>query len=164
MNKFALNSHILYIIIFAYMYMYLDKFRHIIQHMQYICILIIFDFFITFSRLLSSSKLTSLILAGNGGINTVGTNSLLVAAKDSRTLQKLNLSACGLKSPLDTTFCDCFKTVASQNFEEGCLRELDISHNLLSVEDKERLAEEWNSSCAGESSVCLENTLFVFTK
>ena len=103
-------------------------------------------------------------LAGNGGIATVGTESLLMAAKDSKTLHKLDLSACGVKSPLHAAFFDSFKTVASRKNAEGCLRELDLSHNLLSVEDKERLVEEWDSNCRGESLACVENTLCVFTK
>ena len=87
-----------------------------------------------------------------------------MAATNSRTLHKLNLSACGIKSPLGKTFFDSLKTIASQNIEEGCLRELNISHNLLSIEDKEQLAEEWSESCTGETSVCLENSLCVLTK
>lgn len=61
------------------------------------------------------------------------------------------------------TFFDALKNVASQIIKEGFLKELDLSHNCLSVDDKARLAEEWDSS-TGKSSVCLENTLCVFTK
>ena len=113
---------------------------------------------------MKDSKLSVLTLAGNGGMGTAGTESLLMAAANSRTLHKLNLSACGIKSPLSKTFFDSLKTIASQNIEEGCLRELNVSYNLLSIEDKEQLAEEWGESCTGESSVCLENSLCVLTK
>ena len=62
------------------------------------------------------------------------------------------------------TFLDYFKSVASQNLGEGCLSQLDLSHNLLSIVDKQRLADDWHSNCSGESSACLEHTLCLFTK
>ncbi|XP_068698694.1 tonsoku-like protein isoform X1 [Montipora foliosa] len=113
-------------------------------------------------RLLKDSKLSILILAGNTDIEAAITESLLLAAKDSKTLQRLNLSACGIKSPLDTTFFDSLRTVASNS--DGCLKEVNMSYNNLSVEDKKTLEEDWQSCSSGESSVCLENSLCVFTK
>lgn len=119
-------------------------------------------FFNFFCRLLKDSKLSVLILAGNTDIEAAITESLLLAAKDSKTLQRLNLSACGIKSPLDTTFFHSLRTVASNS--DGCLKEVNMSYNNLSVEDKQTLEEDWQSCSSGESSVCLENSLCVFTK
>lgn len=117
-----------------------------------------------FRVLKESCKLSSLTLAGNGSINAVGVASLLSAAKDSKTLQKLNLSACGVKSPLDVSFFDALKSAVSQNDRESSFTELDLSHNLISVVDKERLAEEWDVKFAGESLSCLKNNLCILTK
>ncbi|KAL9976144.1 hypothetical protein ACROYT_G013400 [Oculina patagonica] len=117
------------------------------------------------ARLLKEScKLSSLTLAGNGSINAVGVASLLAAAKDSKTLQKLNLSACGVKSPLDVTFFDALKSAVSQNDGESSFTELDLSHNLISGVDKERLAEEWDVKFAGENLSCVKNNLCILTK
>lgn len=117
-----------------------------------------------FRVLKESCKLSSLTLAGNGSINAVGVASLLSAAKDSKTLQKLNLSACGVKSPLDVSFFDALKSAVSQNDRESSFTELDLSHNLISVVDKERLAEEWDVKFAGESLSCLKNNLCILAK
>ena len=122
-----------------------------------------FGYFFSF-RLLNEtgSKLSSLILTGNTDVGTIEAGSLLTAVKDSRTLRTLNLSACGVKSPLGVTFFDSFRTLASQNL--GCLNKLDLSHNLLTVTDREQLADKWNSSCSEDNFACLENTLCMFTK
>lgn len=95
-------------------------------------------------------------------MGTIEAASLLTVVKDSRTLRTLNLSACGVKSPLGATFFDSFRTLASQNL--GCLNKLDLSHNLLTVTDREQLADKWNSSCSEDNFACLENTLCMFTK
>ena len=95
-------------------------------------------------------------------MGTIEAASLLTAVKDSRTLRTLNLSACGVKSPLGVTFFDSFRTLASHNL--GCLNKLDLSHNLLTVTDREQLADKWNSSCSEDNFACLENTLCMFTK
>jgi len=87
-----------------------------------------------------------------------------MAAKDSKALQKLNLSACGITSPLDAAFFDALKTLVCQNDGERCLTELDLSHNQISVVDKERLAVEWELKATGESSSCLKDNLCIFTK
>ena len=87
-----------------------------------------------------------------------------MAAKDSKALQKLNLSACGVTSPLDAMFFDAFKTLVFQNDRESSLTELDLSHNVISVFDKERLAEEWELKSTAESSSILKDNLFIFTK
>lgn len=113
--------------------------------------------------MLKDSKLSVLTLAGNTDIEASSTASLLLAAKDSKTLHRLNLSACGIKSPLDATFFYSLRTVASKN-SNGCLRELDLSHNSLNVEDKQGLEREWLLSCTGESFVSLENSFCLFTK
>ena len=111
-----------------------------------------------------SCKLSILILAGNESIGSAGVESLLTAAKDSQIVQKLNLSTCGVKSPLDETFFDALKTAVSQSDRESSLAELDLSHNQISVVDKERLAEEWDLRCTGESLTCLKNNLCMLTK
>lgn len=117
-----------------------------------------------FRLLKESSKLSSLTLAGNGNIGTDGAESLIVAAKDNKTLQKLNLSACGVKSPLDVTFFDALGHTVSQIDGESSFAELDLSHNLISFVDKERLAKEWDLKSSGESSSCLQNNLCILTK
>ena len=116
-----------------------------------------------FSSLLQEScKLSRLSLAGNTRIGNVGAGSLLIAANSSKTLQKLNLLACGVTSPLDAAFFEALKTLAFQN--NGTLTELDLSHNLISVVDKERLAEEWELNSTGESLSHLKDNLCIFTK
>ena len=118
-----------------------------------------------FSSLLKEScKLSSLTLAGNGRISNVGAGSLLTAAKKTKALQKLNLSACGVTSPLDAAFFDALKPLICQNDGESSLTELDLSHNLISVVDKDRLREEWELNSTGESSSCLKDNLCIFTK
>lgn len=87
-----------------------------------------------------------------------------MAAKDSKALQKLNLSACGVTSPLEATFFDVLKNLGCRNDGETSLTELDLSHNLISVVDKERLAEEWELISTGESLSCLKDNLCIFTK
>ena len=87
-----------------------------------------------------------------------------MAAKDNRTLQKLNLSACGVQSPLDVTFFDALKSAVCQNDEDSSFTELDLSHNLLSAVDKERLVDEWELNSTGESLSCLKNNLCILTK
>ena len=116
-----------------------------------------------FFRLLKDSNLSVLVLAGNTAIEASSTATLLLAAKDSKTLHTLNLSACGIKSPLDTTFFHSLRTAASKT-SSSYLRELDLSHNSLNVEDKQGLEREWLSSCTGESCVSLENSFCLFTK
>lgn len=118
-----------------------------------------------FFRLVTEScKLSTLVLAGNEGIDSVGVKGLLVAAKDSKTLRKLNLSTCGVQSPLDDSFFDALKTAISQGDRECCLAELELSHNLISTVDKERLAEEWHIGYGGEGLTCLKNNLCLLTK
>lgn len=87
-----------------------------------------------------------------------------MAAKDSKALQKLSLSACGVTSPLDATFLDALKTLVCQNDGESSLTELDFSHNVISVFDKERLAEEWELKSTVESSSIVKDNLCIFTK
>ena len=87
-----------------------------------------------------------------------------MAAKDSKALQKLNLSACGVTSPLDGMFFDALKTLVCQNGGESSLTELDLSHNVISVFDKDRLAEEWVVKSTVESSSILKDNLCIFTK
>ena len=87
-----------------------------------------------------------------------------MAAKDSKALQKLSLSACGVTSPLDATFFDALKTLVCQNDGESSLTELDFSHNVISVFDKERLAEEWELKSTVESSTIVKDNLCIFTK
>lgn len=111
-----------------------------------------------------SCKLSTLVLAGNEGIDSVGVKGLLVAAKDSKTLRKLNLSTCGVQSPLDDSFLNALKTAISQGDRECCLAELELSHNLISTVDKERLAEEWHIGYGGESLTYLKNNLCLLTK
>ena len=120
-------------------------------------------FIFFFFRLLKDSNLSVLVLAGNTAIEASSTATLLLAAKDSKTLHTLNLSACGIKSPLDITFFHSLRTAASKT-SSSCLRELDLSHNSLNVEDKQGLEREWLSSCTGESFVSLENSFCLFTK
>lgn len=113
-----------------------------------------------------SCKLSTLILAGNEEVFTDrdGLQRLLVATKDSKTLRKLNLSTCGVQSPLEESFFDALKTSISQRDRESCLTELDLSYNLISSVDKERLSEEWHLGYSGESLTCLTNNLCLLTK
>ena len=87
-----------------------------------------------------------------------------MAAKDSKALQRLNLSACGVTSPLDATFLVALKTSVCQSDGESSLTELDLSHNLISAVDKERLAEDWELKSTGESLSYLKGHLCIFTK
>jgi len=144
----------------------LMKARHVLSELKYLdlnCNNIGNDGvpFLT-SLLQESCKLSSLSLAGNTRISNVGAGSLLIAANSSKALQKLNLSACGVTSPLDAAFFEALKTLTFQN--NGSLTELDLSHNLISVVDKERLAEEWELNSTGESLSRLKDNLCIFTK
>ena len=89
-------------------------------------------------------------LSGNTALCNKGLLSILRGHLSS--LQRLDLSACGLASPLDQKIIDKLKLL-SQSSETPQLQELDLSFNHLDCADKKRLAEAWNTRCQGNAAI-----------
>ena len=120
---------------------------------------------ISFLRLLKQSTcLLTLTLAGNEGLGSAFAASLFALAKESVSLQKLDLSACGVKSPLAGTFFDAVKKCGCERQGNGSLKEVDLSHNLLNTADKHRIAEDWKEFCFGQSFSYLNSSLCLLAR
>ena len=111
----------------------------------------------------NSDTLTVLNLAGNEKLGNKAMEALSSVIRQGKawTVHTLNLSACGITSPLEEETLRALRTLPIGVTEGTGLKELDLSHNSLSLEDKQQLVEEWDMCSEGKSLSRIEGTLCV---
>ena len=103
-------------------------------------------------------QLTFLNLSGNTALSNDGFLNVLKGL--GTILQELDVSACGLSSPLSETILTEIKLLF-QNEETLKLQKINLSHNLLDLNDKTKLVDGWNLLCKEGSTVSVNEQMCI---
>lgn len=109
------------------------------------------------SAMQSSKCPKQLDLSGN--VNITSENLLqFLAPATGKSLQHLDLSVCGLTSPLAINFAENPQTLVVSKL----LKFLNLSHNSIEENDQEKLSQWWNSIWGKHSCVHLDWPFKIF--
>nr|XP_006824749.1 PREDICTED: tonsoku-like protein-like [Saccoglossus kowalevskii] len=108
----------------------------------------------------TNESLVSLHLSGNSKVSNYGVQNLLENIQDSfGSLEELDLSGCGLSSPLGTLLLEAF---SKKKNDKPLLKQLRMPMNGISENDKQNLIDLWKSHHHGNAAWFFDSIRCVF--